>query len=474
MISSELLLNIQGDIVIYQPITDAEVTVGDNVDFTIGADFADQYAWYGPQGLIPEATGPVLSITNAVLDDAGSYYCEISNTCGSIISNNALLTVNQEHVIIMPAGWSGISSWITPNELDMELLFSPMGDNLIVLKNFDGVCYPGLKINTLVLWDTQMGYEIKTLAADSISFIGFENLNKTVSFNQGWNYLPVISTCLVDVQTAFAGNSCIDIIKEIAGSGIYWPAMNINSIGYLKPGKAYLLRANQACTYTFPSCTSKSGIIPDNSAFKNNSTWNNPVFTPSTHLVAFDDQLLETFRFGDVIGAFTFDGRCAGLMEIENNKNALTIFADDVYTNESDGFTENEIMTFRLYRQATDEEFELSLSFDMLFPNNNGVFAANGVSRVYKAVLNSVYEPGQSSINVFPNPTKGRVNIVGLTSSAKVEIYNTEGQLLRAESCIDTSDNQPFTVDLSGYNSGIIYLRIITKQNVIITKVILQ
>ena len=474
MISSELLLNIQGDIVIYQQITDAEVKVGENVDFTIGADFAAQYAWYGPQGLIPEATGPVLSITNAVLDDAGTYYCEISNSCGSINSNNALLTVNQEHLIMMPAGWSGISSWITPNELDLELLFAQMGSNLILLKNFEGVCYPGLKINTLVMWDTQIGYEIKTLAAGSISFEGYENINKTISINQGWNYLPVISTCLVDVQSAFGGNMCIDIIKEVACSGIYWPAMGINSIGNLKPGKAYLLRANQACTYTFPSCTSKSGFIPDNSKPANNTTWNDPVNTPSTHLVAFDDQLLETFRFGDVIGAFTLDGRCTGLMEIENSKNALTIYADDVYTTEHDGFAENEIMTFRLYRQATGEEFELSLSFDMSFPNNNGVFAANGVSRVYKAVLNSVYEPGQSSINVFPNPTKGKVNILGLTGSAKVEIYNTEGQLLRTESCFDTNDNQPFAVDLSGYNSGIIYLRIIVKQNVVITKVILQ
>jgi hypothetical protein len=474
MISSELLLNIQGDIVIYQQITDAEVTVGDNVDFIIGADFAAQYAWYGPQGLITEATGPVLSITNAVLDDAGTYYCQISNSCGSINSNNALLTVNQEHLIMIPAGWSGISSWITPNELDLELLFAPMGSNLILLKNFEGICYPGLKINTLVMWDAQIGYEIKTLAAASISFKGYETLNKTVSINQGWNYLPVLSSCLVDVQAEFGEQICIDIIKEVAGSGIYWPAMGINSIGYLKPGKAYLLRANQACTYTFPSCTSKSGFIPDNSKPANNTTWNDPVNTPSTHLVAFDDQLLETFRFGDVIGAFTLDGRCTGLMEIEDSKNALTIYADDVYTPENDGFTENEIMTFRLYRQATGEEFDLSLSFDMSFPNNNGVFAANGVSRVYKAVLNSVYEPGQSSINVFPNPTKGKVNILGLTGSAKVEIYNTEGQLLRIESCFDTKDNQPFAVDLSGYNSGIIYLRIIAKQNVVITKVILQ
>jgi hypothetical protein len=292
----------------------------------------------------------------------------------------------------------------------------------------------------------------------------------------GWNYLPILSSCAVSVQVAFGANPAIDIIKEIAGSEIYWPEMGINSIGELKPGKAYWLHASMAFGYTYPLCTSKSGFIPNDSRPDNPTSWNDLSYTPSTHLVAFDDQLIETLRMGDVIGAFTTEGRCAGFMEITGTNNALTLFADDIYTAETDGFLENENIRIRLYRPATGEDFELSLSYDMGFPNNNGLFATNGISRVLKAVVNSNYQPidNRRIISIFPNPTKGTVKVTGLENNSEIEIYNAEGQLLATRTFFETADTQPLTINLSDYTMGVIYLRIIGRQTVVIKKIILQ
>jgi len=44
------------------------------------------------------------------------------------------------------------------------------------------------------------------------------------------------------------------VVKEIAGDGIYWPSMNINTLDVLKPGKAYFVRASADVTVTFPEC----------------------------------------------------------------------------------------------------------------------------------------------------------------------------------------------------------------------------
>jgi hypothetical protein len=473
-----MVVFIQSTISIYQDIDNVEVQVGGTVSFTIGADFADNYAWYGPGGLIADATGPVLTLINVGTQDVGEYYCQISNNCGTIVSNIALLNVYEEQFIIVPAGWSGISSWIQPYYPSFEQLFEPLNNNLVLIKNYEGVYYPDpvKGFNTLGVWETQSGYEIKVLYSDTVFFRGVTNNNRTISMSGGWNYLPVISSCLVNVQEAFGGLTSIDLIKEIAGPGIYWPAMNINTLVNLKPGKAYLLRANQGFSYSYPLCTNKSGFIPENSIPENPSNWVTPINTPSTHLVAFDDILLETFLKGDVIGAFTSEGLCAGIMEIQESKNALTLFADDIYSDESDGFTENENISFKLYRQATGEQFDLSVSFDPAFPNSSGKFATNGISRVFKAGINSIYHSGQdkNAISIYPNPTHGKVNITGLNNNSELEIYNSEGQLLSSTTFVKAGQIQPFTLDLSGYNTGVLYLRIVDQQTVEIKKVILQ
>lgn len=46
----------------------------------------------------------------------------------------------------------------------------------------------------------------------------------------------------MNIENQF-GNLTEDItmIKEIAGTGIYWPGHEINTIGELQPGKAYFI-----------------------------------------------------------------------------------------------------------------------------------------------------------------------------------------------------------------------------------------
>jgi hypothetical protein len=46
----------------------------------------------------------------------------------------------------------------------------------------------------------------------------------------------------------------LKLVKEVAEAGIYWPAMNINTLGYLQTGKAYFVRVSEDCTVTFMEC----------------------------------------------------------------------------------------------------------------------------------------------------------------------------------------------------------------------------
>ena len=55
--------------------------------------------------------------------------------------------------------------------------------------------------------------------------------------------------------------------------------------------------------------------------------------------------------------------------------------------------------------------------------------------------------PALSTINIFPNPTSGHINIRGLNQAANVSICNTQGKLLKSyeevNNSIDISDLKP-------------------------------
>jgi hypothetical protein len=42
------------------------------------------------------------------------------------------------------------------------------------------------------------------------------------------------------------------IVKEAVGMDLYWPAMDIQTLYFFEPGKAYLIKMNSEGTLVFP------------------------------------------------------------------------------------------------------------------------------------------------------------------------------------------------------------------------------
>ncbi len=70
------------------------VCENENVAFVVSANFANSYQWYKNGNAIEGATDTVLIINDITLDDAGQYYCQVSNADGSVNTNTVTLTVN--------------------------------------------------------------------------------------------------------------------------------------------------------------------------------------------------------------------------------------------------------------------------------------------------------------------------------------------------------------------------------------------
>lgn len=159
------------------------------------------------------------------------------------------------HNFMLTAGWNSISTNLIPVDSEIEIICNPLANDLIIMQNMTGYYYPANNSNTLQNWDNNSGYFIKVDQDCELPFQGFSNEIKTLTLQNGWNLIPVLSDCDVNTEELFNGIiNYIRIVKEASGTGVYWPSRGINTLPVLEPGKAYYVKVFSTKTITFPSC----------------------------------------------------------------------------------------------------------------------------------------------------------------------------------------------------------------------------
>ncbi len=78
-----------------------DICSGSSAPFSVTANGSATltYQWYDADGSISSATNNSYTISSATVTDAGNYYCEVSNSCGTATSNIIPLTVNSQPTI---------------------------------------------------------------------------------------------------------------------------------------------------------------------------------------------------------------------------------------------------------------------------------------------------------------------------------------------------------------------------------------
>ncbi len=260
--------------------------------------------------------------------------------------------------------------------------------------------------------------------------------------------------------------------------GTYWPQLGINTIVNLQPGRAYQIKAIEDFNITFPECEANKSGNNGSKVYEpfNPTSWNNPVRTPpSTHVIAIGKDAFYQLKPGNVIGAFTGNGTCAGILQLTRNDEALVVFGKDPFTEVSDGFVSNEPINFYMFDSSCNETHSIEVVFDKSFPNHDGLFHFNGMSCIsgIKSSTFIAYENLTSAINIYPNPTSGEVTIEGgAQGKITVEVYQAGGLLLFKIN--EDNDNHKGRINftLESYPAGIYYLRIISENVTDIRKII--
>lgn len=373
--------------------------------------------------------------------------------------------------IEIPAGWSGFSTYVEPEINAMSEMLEPIENVLIIISDFNQVYWPGENLNTFNDgWQSTFGAQIKLSSEASLPVEG-RFITRQAMLYQGWNFFPVLSECAANVEEVFSLHlPYLKIVKEIAGTGVYWPEYNINSLGNLIPGKAYLLYWDfyMALPVVYPQCNNTLKSIMNNELQIENLPWNLPVMTKNSHIVAIPEKIASTFTTGDFIGAFTQEGFCAGLSVFDNKTITVTLFEDDPFTAQKEGFVENEPVNLRLFRKSSNSEVLCQVLYSDR-EETSGLWKANGLS-VISQIITDYDLPQNESVIVYPNPTKNDLIISGITGKGLVELFNTDGKLVLSQ--VTSAGNRMLKTDY--ISKGLYFLKLTTSDKVYTFKVVFE
>lgn len=384
-------------------------------------------------------------------------------------------------LVNITAGWSGISGYIDPADKNLDHIFSGHADHLDILSNFQGIYCPPENINTLANWEFTSGYQVKASQPFAISLKGSEHDGYSLALPSGWSVVPVLSACNQPVSQVFDAGSQVRIVKEVAGTGIYWPEYTINTIGELQTGKAYFTLLNEAATIVYPECAKSALVSPKVPILQNIAIWNNPVKTAQSHTVLIPGKMIAELKWepGDAIGGFTPEGICAGMVQLESDRvnHGLTLFGDDPLTAEKDGFAENDQIILKRFDAGNHSENEIIIEFDPAFPHE-GTFKVNGISALQNiaALINAEVTAGRLDFNIFPNPASENITVSWterIISPLEMTIYNSFGQVFFKETRqANSSGIQSLDADISGFEQGTYVLQLKTGKKYGIKKLI--
>jgi hypothetical protein len=433
-----------------------------------------------------------------VFNATGNYYQDGNMAVSWTIGEPVIETIQKDNIVLsqgfhqpynfyltqilnIPQGWSGVSGYIDPVNKGLEDMFSDYVPELVILSTLTNFYYPIENTNTIGEWSYHEGYKIKTQEQFILTITGNMAIDPTVQLSSGWNLIPVLSRCGVLVTDIFGEMTNLVVAKEIGAANVFWPQFGVNTLSVLTPGKAYLVKMDSENVLTYPECSKSGDIFPAVYEPDPIVPWGAIKETGASHIVAIPSKVLHQInaQSGDVIGLFTFYEQCVGNITIGSvSKNyAIVAFADDILTNQQDGFQQGQQINVKMYRPSTAQLMDLQVEFDPLLPNA-GAYAIEGLSALKKASVNDTalnIFPDRV-ISIYPNPSHGQF-IVSMTDWPKnlhIQLYDNKGTLMKPIQPGIMQAGAKYHLNLKTLPRGVYYLKFVDHNAVEFKKIIIQ
>jgi len=217
-----------------------------------GAGDVSQVLSAGPYQIDP---GEIIVIDFALV--AGDELAQMQSHADKAVEFRELYldTEPDTALLHLDKGWNLVSSWIAPDDSLLANLFAPIADRLVMLKDGQGnVYWPNLQIEMAEYWNWRRGYWIYLTSPADLLMTGQQvsSWQRDLTLNEGWNLISYLLNSPVAAGQAL-GSITSDLILAKDGRGkVYWPQLNLNSIGEMQPGSGYALFLTKPVTLQWP------------------------------------------------------------------------------------------------------------------------------------------------------------------------------------------------------------------------------
>lgn len=358
---------------------------------------------------------------------------------------------------LLNEGWNSLSSYIQPQNANLDQLFAPVSNKLIAVQSVSGLYYPQQGINTIGLWDEGTGYKVKMSGPASLMISGPETIDGSLVLQQGWNLMPVLSACTVDFMELIQPHIAeIEMARNLTGSQVYWPETGLEGLSQLEVGKAYMIMLTQSITIDFPDCTkANASMLVDPS----------PALTSTAHNLAFAADVFSFAQPGDQIYAFTTEGTAAGSLVINeiNQPHYMAVFGNDSLNTVLDGFLPNEAMQLKWLQSGTGFYYDLDATYNPQMPNQ-GLYTHDGMSHISALVPDAVgVTENKMLLSLYPNPAADYVLLQ--TQGAKilnVDLIYPSGKQMQLHITSESNNR----IDVSSLTAGVYILSVKTEKGI--------
>jgi len=344
-----------------------------------------------------------------------------------------------EQVISLVPGWSMFSTYMMAENMEMDVVLTPVLANVVIAKDYLGSAYlPEWNFNGIGDIQIGQGYQIKMIEAADLTVQGAymapeENPIELVS---GWNmigYLRLEGADAGSVLADLVDAGVIEIAKDYLGSA-FLPAWNFNGIGDLNPGMGYQVKTSEAATLTLNANDTEYRYANLKHTSNTATHFETAKNTGSNMTVGIFDEAWEvTPSIGDEISVFNSNGELVGSAKYTSPVTVLSVWGDDVTTTKVDGLVNAESMTFKVWNSRYNTTDELVVTN---WIEGSNAYQADAVNQIGEIgfVSNTA---NSSKLGLYPIPANKELNLeltINQAQNITVGIYNLLGEVIETTS----------------------------------------
>tara|TARA_Y100001933_G_C18899793_1_gene522020 strand:- start:84 stop:1112 length:1029 start_codon:yes stop_codon:yes gene_type:complete len=286
------------------------------------------------------------------------------------------------------------------------------------------------------------GYQIKMGQGDLLEIQGDLIPSDFEMFMaSGWSYIAYLHQEAQSAESMMAPilNNII-LLKDGAGD-VYWPFLTVNSLDYntednivdglMGPGKGYQIKVYDDQLFSYPESSSEGRFALDVSPVYPVTKFAQSKNTGSNMTIGIPVEAWENIpNEGDEIAAYSQNGALVGSVTYNGEATAITVWGDDITTDEVEGLLEGEEISFELWRKSEDKIEELTIHN---WVEGNNVYSVNGIA-IAGDISSMVAGMGYELYPNVPNPFNTSTSISFFApedGEVNIGVYDILGNLVK-------------------------------------------